>query len=465
MPFSGRAERRKASGAPNDAAPGKSGLAHFGTAAWRLGSMRAAQPKSCYPGQRSNASTPYLQPSHHCPILTASSSRYLSTVPLTPSAAEPLLANMAVDSDSASSAPRSGDRLLQSSGFKFDKAAKKSKIKLKKAPSEPKSVKVVNGAKKDNATSTSSSPVVPQFDKDTLNNFPTGKLDSLDTMICKHCKKVVLRRTAKEHVAGCLKSKQEKARKKKEAREAAQRAKERAERGDDDDEDEEEGKDGKGKKRKAEDDDKDKEPKKKKKKEEPKPKQAKAKGPVDVERQCGVQLPNGAQCARSLTCKSHSMGAKRAVPGRSLPYDMLLANYQKKNQARQQKAAIDANAPLQEEDLDTTLTGPVDSDEERDAVMTAVSRSLSRPQPLVTHTIFPTRRKYQLIRMKEMLSNALNGNRNSNMFGVPRDASAPVNGDTFAMPSAVPNSAASTSTGMAQPGIKVPNRKPSVDPT
>lgn len=59
-------------------------------------------------------------------------------------------------------------------------------------------------------------------------------------------------------------------------------------------------------------------------------------GPVDVERQCGVITPNGVPCARSLTCKSHSMGAKRAVPGRSLPYDMLLAAYQKKNQAKQQ---------------------------------------------------------------------------------------------------------------------------------
>ena len=55
-----------------------------------------------------------------------------------------------------------------------------------------------------------------------------------------------------------------------------------------------------------------------------------------MERQCGVPLPNGQPCARSLTCKSHSMGAKRAVVGRSLPYDMLLAAYQKKNQAKQQ---------------------------------------------------------------------------------------------------------------------------------
>lgn len=186
-----------------------------------------------------------------------------------------------------------------------------------------------------------------------MANFPEGKQEALETLVCKHCKKMVLKRTAKEHIALCIKSKQEKARKKKEAREAAQRAKERAERGgDDDDDDDDDVRDGKGarkngvdgdgddatkkgKKRKAEAEAEGDSKKKKTKKEEQK-KAAKPKGPVDVEKQCGVTLPNGAQCARSLTCKSHSMGAKRAVPGRSLPYDMLLAAYQKKNQARQQ---------------------------------------------------------------------------------------------------------------------------------
>ena len=76
---------------------------------------------------------------------------------------------------------------------------------------------------------------------------------------------------------------------------------------------------------------------KKKKKDEPSQKGVKPKEPVDVERQCGVPLPNGGFCARSLTCKSHSMGTKRAVPGRSLPYDMLLVQYQKKNQAKQER--------------------------------------------------------------------------------------------------------------------------------
>ena len=199
------------------------------------------------------------------------------------------------------------------------------------------------------------------MDAETLASFPSGKPreEPLKTVICKHCKRPVLERNAKEHIAGCLKSKQDKARRKREAKEAAARAKEKAEKVDVDKDDDEEdvikvdskgggarksavtnsGAEGKkGKKRKADaEEDKDKEPKKKKKKkEEPKPKAPKPKGPVDVERQCGVTLPNGAQCARSLTCKSHSMGAKRAVPGRSLPYDMLLQAYQKKNQARQQ---------------------------------------------------------------------------------------------------------------------------------
>jgi hypothetical protein len=212
-------------------------------------------------------------------------------------------------------------------------------------------------------TSPTSSPL-PVLDGKVVTAFPTGKPreeDLLETVICKHCKRPTLKQTAAEHVRGCLKAKQEKARKKKEARDAANRAKA----GDDKDDDPHD-KDGdtsmmgqksakksavkgiddnkKGKKRKADEDD-GKEPKKKKKKDEIKPKTTKPKGPVDVEKQCGVTLPNGAQCARSLTCKSHSMGAKRSVPGRTLPYDMLLQQYQKKNQARQQSthAAHPAN--------------------------------------------------------------------------------------------------------------------------
>jgi SAGA-associated factor 73 len=203
--------------------------------------------------------------------------------------------------------------------------------------------------------------------------FPSGepRKQKLELVICKHCKRNIMKLHAKEHITGCLKSKQEKARKKKEARDATARAKEKAEKGGDDKDDDlsdseikvdskpngsgarkstsktsnnnnNDESTKKSKKRKADAEEDKSEPKKKKnKKDEPKPKPVpKPKGPVDVEKQCGVVLPNGAQCARSLTCKSHSMGNKRAVPGRSLPYDMLLQAYQKKNQARQQSMSI-----------------------------------------------------------------------------------------------------------------------------
>ncbi|EFW15568.1 hypothetical protein D8B26_002330 [Coccidioides posadasii str. Silveira] len=313
----------------------------------------------------------------------------------------------------SSVASSSGASFVDASGYKFSENDQRpTKIKFKKAVA--KAVKGTRDPEPSNAESGGSSPILPVMDEKTMASFPTGKPreTQLETVICKHCKRPVLKQTAAEHIRGCLRAKQEKARKKKEARDA-NRAKEKADKEGNEDDGEgamkgqksakkSAGEDGpkKGKKRKVDDDDK--EPKKKKKKDEPKPKVPKPKGPVDVEKQCGVVLPNGGQCARSLTCKSHSMGAKRAVPGRSLPYDMLLQAYQKKNQARQQKAAIDANAPVHD-DLDGN--GPIDSDEEKDAVMAGLARS--RPQPLVTHPLIPTRKKYHLVRMKEMLSQVL----------------------------------------------------------
>lgn len=139
-------------------------------------------------------------------------------------------------------------------------------------------------------------------------------------------------------------------------------------------------------------------------------------------------------CARSLTCKSHSMGAKRAVPGRSLPYDMLLAAYQKKNQAKQQsmppitlfsscltavlirtpEAALDANAPV--EDEDDANNGPVDSDEETALVMSSLAKW--KPQPVIPQPVFtPIRRQYQLSRLHEQMQMATNGGR-TNIFAV-----------------------------------------------
>ncbi|EPS38282.1 hypothetical protein H072_7977 [Dactylellina haptotyla CBS 200.50] len=291
-------------------------------------------------------------------------------------------------------------------------------------------------------------------------NLPFGRpmLDESEIIQCKHCKKPILRPNAQSHIKACLKVKAEAKKERKLAKEAASGKvdlkKGKDGKGDSKDNDGDEKEDKKGsdkpvkattlggdskaaktaakttaktktggsgtkkkadadddkadsknsKKRKATDDDKGKEkegPKTKKtKKEKPAPK---PKGPVDVERQCGVPLPNGQLCARSLTCKSHSMGAKRAVQGRPAPYDTLLAAYQKKNQAKQQKAAINASNPAPD-DLEANSLH-VDSDEEMEFVMAAVARS--NPQPIVPSIMLSSRQKYNHRRFALMLGAAL----------------------------------------------------------
>ncbi|CCM02451.1 uncharacterized protein FIBRA_04550 [Fibroporia radiculosa] len=89
----------------------------------------------------------------------------------------------------------------------------------------------------------------------------------------------------------------------------------------------------KGKKRKAEDEipDADDSSAPKKKKPATKVTKGRFKGPVDYDKQCGVINDKSLPCSRSLTCKSHSMGAKRAVQGRSKPYDELLLEWNRLN--------------------------------------------------------------------------------------------------------------------------------------
>ncbi|KAJ4369515.1 SAGA complex subunit Sgf73 [Didymella sp. IMI 355093] len=305
---------------------------------------------------------------------------------------------------------------------------KKFTLKIKKTaprPTEAGNWKESDAKNADGKPSAAGSPVVNPLDEKTLAGFQTGRPldDKVDTIQCKHCRRPILRAASATHIRDCLNKKADKQRKKKEAKEAKDAAL-RKEKGEDDDDIRarksaikglEPGAK-KGKKRKI-DGDSEKPGAKKKKKDEPKAKGAKPKGPVDVERQCGVPLPNGGFCARSLTCKSHSMGLKRAVPGRSLPYDMLLAQYQKKNQAKQQRAAIDANAPLPE---DLEPSGAVDSDEEKDAIMAALARH--KPRPIATYNHISQRNKYQYIRMGNMLRGALGNPPGMSAFGNPPSA-------------------------------------------
>lgn len=221
------------------------------------------------------------------------------------------------------------------------------------------------------------------------------------------------------HIESCLNKKQEKQRKKKEAKDARDAAARKEKNGADSEEEEEEvgkGLSSVGKKRKAGDDVGEEVggPAKKKKKKDDKTKAPRPKAPVDVEKQCGVELPNGGQCARSLTCKSHSMGAKRAVPGRSAPYDKLLMEYQRKNQAKLQKAQFDASAP--NPDDENLPSGPVDSEEERDAVMSSIARNWGGG-PLFQPVQVPLRERYNNHRIKGMLQSALGGRGGGGLFG------------------------------------------------
>ncbi|KAF9203624.1 hypothetical protein BGZ49_006215 [Haplosporangium sp. Z 27] len=128
------------------------------------------------------------------------------------------------------------------------------------------------------------------------------------------------------------------------------------------------------------------------------------KGPLDLDKQCGVvAIPGGTPCARSLTCKSHSMSSKRAVEGRTRPYDVLLGMYQKKPvPVKDEKAIRDSEIPLAEkEDVN------VDSDEEFNDLLDAVKSY--EPQPLATRSTTYIRRRNNCHRIRDLLYDALKG--------------------------------------------------------
>ncbi|KGQ88465.1 SAGA-associated factor 73, partial [Candida albicans GC75] len=144
----------------------------------------------------------------------------------------------------------------------------------------------------------------------------------------------------------------------------------------------------------------------------PKPKPvAKPKGPVDVEKQCGVALPSGGLCARSLTCKTHSMGAKRAVPGRSAPYDVLLQQYHKRNQANIAKSHAmmlqrRENAAFNDQsESGANATKVLHPDEETEYVLAGVSKNSTIP--LERKVIMPVRYRHRFLRAREFYANAL----------------------------------------------------------
>ncbi|OBZ90227.1 SAGA-associated factor 73 [Choanephora cucurbitarum] len=146
----------------------------------------------------------------------------------------------------------------------------------------------------------------------------------------------------------------------------------------------------------------------KKLKQKPTPKK---KAPLDLDKQCGVLIPpNNNPCTRSLTCKIHSMGAKRSVEGRSQPFNDLLAVYQKKSidKVQDKKGPISHNKnetlpaqPQEELMAEKEEEVDVDSDEETESVRLAIEQS--RPLPLCRKQVFYVRRKRAYFRLRDVL--------------------------------------------------------------
>jgi len=160
-------------------------------------------------------------------------------------------------------------------------------------------------------------------------------------------------------------------------------------------------------KKKAKDNDNTKKPAKKKK------------GPIDLDKQCGVMTENGTVCTRSLTCKIHSVSAKRAVQGRSQDYDTLyratsrlkemaanqLANSMAKQKkdakaAATRKALKDAaEAAANQATIAAGLELPTNSDEEAEAVYNVIK--YHHPKPLYIKNPFSLRRRISMFRFRE----------------------------------------------------------------
>ncbi|KAF5369228.1 hypothetical protein D9757_010033 [Collybiopsis confluens] len=141
---------------------------------------------------------------------------------------------------------------------------------------------------------------IPARDMKMFGARPLSSTSDIGVVRCKDCEKPILKSAAAEHAANCIQIRNIALAKKRKASPSSSLPGE---------------------------------PLSKKTKKQPLPKitKGRAKGPVDYDKQCGVINDKGLPCSRSLTCKSHSMGAKRAVQGRSRAYDDLLRDWQREH--------------------------------------------------------------------------------------------------------------------------------------
>ncbi|KAJ3214619.1 hypothetical protein HDU67_001427 [Dinochytrium kinnereticum] len=105
-------------------------------------------------------------------------------------------------------------------------------------------------------------------------------------------------------------------------------------------------------------------------------------GPIDLDKQCGVVLETGQLCTRSITCKIHSVSAKRSVFGRTQQYDTLFQEYHLKSREAKggtQKLMVRTQAAVPMANLDMT------SEAEAMAVFDAIRGASPSPISLTSH--------------------------------------------------------------------------------
>ncbi|PRT53180.1 SAGA-associated factor 73 [Wickerhamiella sorbophila] len=124
---------------------------------------------------------------------------------------------------------------------------------------------------------------------------------------------------------------------------------------------------------------------------------------IDLDRQCGVELPNGSKCGRLLTCKTHSISAKRAVVGRSRPFDTLLVAYRQTRQVQQNAKSSQTAKSMQE---DISDEAPLPPHEEIQQVLLGTLQS--HATPLYRRVTYPVKSRDRYLRVREQLLGSLN---------------------------------------------------------
>jgi hypothetical protein len=118
-------------------------------------------------------------------------------------------------------------------------------------------------------------------------------------------------------------------------------------------------------------------------------------------------VSSGAVCSRSLACKSHSVAAKRAVHGRSLPYDTLL-NLQATKVSKKGTACLKLDRLAVDADLASSVESQTKLEEE--PRLRSVPRSSDAApleycdfKPIVSKSWFLPGRKHAFCSLKSIL--------------------------------------------------------------